>query len=91
MAAFAGVKLNKVADNVLHILTIETLAACQGIDFRAPLHTSPRLQCYVDAVRAKVAFYHEDRYFGHDLSEAQVVIRQSAYYGAVYEQFFHPV
>ena len=91
MATFAGVKLNKVADNVLHILTIETLAACQGIDFRAPLQTSPRLQCYLDAVRAKVAFYHEDRYFGHDLSEAHAVICQSAYYGVIHEQLFHAI
>ena len=91
MATFSGVKLNKVADNVLHILTIETLAACQGIDFRVPLHTSPAMQCYVDAVRAKVPFYHEDRYFGHDLSEAHSLIRQYTYYGAVYEQLFHAI
>ena len=91
MATFAGVKLNKIADNVLHILTIETLAASQGIDFRAPLHTSATMQRYVDAVRAKVPFYEEDRYFGQDLSKAHQVIGQYTYYGAIYEQLFHAI
>ncbi len=89
MATFAAVKLNKVADNVLHILTIETLAACQGIDFRSPLKTSKSLQCYLEAIRAKVPFYDEDRYFGHDLGEAHKVISQFNYYGAIFEGLFY--
>lgn len=89
MATFAAVKLNKVADNVLHILAIETLAACQGIDFKAPLKTSKTMQYYFDALRAKVPFYGEDRYFGHDINEAYQVISQYDYYGAVCEKLFH--
>lgn len=89
MATFAAVKLNKIADNVLHILTIETLAACQGLDFRSPLKTSKALQGYYAAVRAKVAFYNEDRYFAHDLNEALNVINQHSYYGAIQEELFY--
>ena len=89
MATFAAMKLNKVADNVLHILAIETLAACQGLDFRAPLKTSVALQVYVDAVRAKIPFYDQDRYFGHDLAKAHQVISQYSYYGALHEQLFY--
>ena len=89
MATFAAVKLNKVADNVLNILAIETLAACQGIDFRAPLKTSKIMQAYVADVRAKVPFYNEDRYFSHDIREAHKVITQHAYYGDVYGKLFY--
>ena len=89
MATFAAVKLNRVADNVLHILAIETLAAVQGIDFRAPHKTSRTMQYYVDLLRAKVPFYHEDRYFGHDISEAHQVIIQTSYYRDIFEKLFY--
>ena len=36
MATFGANKLVKVAENVLNILVVETLAACQGVDLRAP-------------------------------------------------------
>ncbi len=89
MATFAALKLNKVADNVLYILAIETLAACQGIDFRAPRQTSKSLQHYLDLIRAKIPFYDEDRYFGHDISEAHKVISQHGYYETLCEKLFH--
>jgi histidine ammonia-lyase len=89
MATFAAVKLNKIADNVLHILAIETLAACQGLDFRAPHKTSPALQVYVDALRHRVPFYKEDRYFAQDVFDAHEVINQPSYYGALRAQLFH--
>ena len=89
MATFAGVKLNKIADNVLHILTVETLAVCQGLDFKAPLKTSPSLQHYFDVVRSAVPFYDEDRYVGHDLVEAHKVISQFGYYGVIFERLFY--
>ena len=91
MATFAAMKLHKIADNVLHILAIETLAACQGLDFRAPLKTSPRLQIYVDALREKVPFYDQDRFFGHDLAQAHQVISQYSYYGKISEQLFDDI
>ncbi|MDP3705203.1 MAG: histidine ammonia-lyase [Legionellaceae bacterium] len=89
MATFAAVKLNKVAENVLMILAIETLAANQGIDFRAPLKTSSSLQPYVHALRARVPFYDDDRYIGHDISEARDVITQYSYYSALRDELFH--
>ncbi|MDP3560607.1 MAG: histidine ammonia-lyase [Legionellaceae bacterium] len=89
MATFAAVKLNKIADNVLTILAIETLAANQGIDFRAPLTTSSSLQCYVDAIRAKIPFYEDDRYLGQDINQAKSIISEYSYYGALQHEFFH--
>lgn len=91
MATFSGMKLNKIADNVLHILAIETLAACQGIDFRTPLKTSNTLQIYLDTLREQVPFYDEDRYFGEDLTKAHQVINQYSYYGNVCEELFDDI
>ncbi len=89
MATFAAVKLNKIADNVLYILAIETLAACQGIDFRKPLKTSPELQRYFDRIRARVPFYDQDRYFSHDINEAISVIDVHDYYGDICDELFY--
>lgn len=89
MATFAGVKLNKIADNVLYILAIETLAACQGIDFRAPLNTSKTMQHYMAMVREQVPFYDEDRYFAQDITKAHQLISQYSYYGPICEQLFY--
>ena len=44
MATFAARRLSDIADNVAGILAIEFLCAAQGIDFRAPLKTSEKLQ-----------------------------------------------
>jgi len=89
MATFSARKLNKIAENVLHILAIETLAANQGIDLRSPLKTSNALQYYVDALRAKVPVYEDDRYLAHDIHEAQAVITQYSYFGELRHQLFH--
>ena len=62
MATFGANKLVKVADNVLAILAIETLAACQGVDFRAPLKTSKILQKQISVIRTEVSFYDQDRF-----------------------------
>ncbi|MDB5978481.1 MAG: hutH, partial [Nevskia sp.] len=43
------------------------LAAAQGIDFHAPLETSPVLLDVQALVRGRVPFYAEDRYFAPDI------------------------
>ncbi|OGT30870.1 MAG: histidine ammonia-lyase [Gammaproteobacteria bacterium RIFCSPHIGHO2_12_FULL_35_23] len=68
MATFAARRLAEIIDNVNGILAIELLAACQGVELRAPLKTSPALQTYHQQVRKLVAFYTEDRYFAPDIA-----------------------
>ena len=43
MATFAGRRLEQMAQNTAAIIGIELLAAAQGVDFHAPLQTSPAL------------------------------------------------
>ncbi len=74
MATFAARRLADMAANSAGIVAIELLAAAQGIDFRAPLKTSPRLQEAHALVRSKVAFYDHDRYFAPDITAIQALV-----------------
>ena len=56
-----------MVENSATIVAIELLAACQGVDFRKPLHTSPSLQNVLNLVRGIADFYVEDRVFQHDI------------------------
>ena len=67
MSTFAARRLGDMTRNSRTIVAIELLAAAQGIDFRAPLKTSKELQAAHAAVRKRVAFYAEDRYFAPDI------------------------
>jgi histidine ammonia-lyase len=69
-----------MAANSAGIVAIELLAAAQGIDFRAPLRTSPRLQEVHALVRSKVAFYDHDRYFAPDITAIQSLIEAGAFH-----------
>ena len=57
MATFAARRLGDMAENTANILAIELLAACQGVDFRAPLKSSEPLESAKSMVRARVPFY----------------------------------
>ena len=67
MATFAARRLKDMAENTANIVAIELLAAAQGIDFRAPLRTSPILQGVLAAIRAQVPAYTTDRFFAPDI------------------------
>ena len=79
MSTFAARRLADMAKNSAGIVAIELLAAAQGIDFRAPLKTSARLQDIHQLVRAKVAFYDHDRYFAPDITAIQSLVEAGAF------------
>jgi histidine ammonia-lyase len=79
MAAFAGRRLMDMAENTAGVLAIELLAACQGVDFRAPLKTSPLLEKAKAILREEVPFYDQDRYFAPDIEKAVRLIRSGVY------------
>jgi histidine ammonia-lyase len=76
MATFAARRLGDMAENTANILAIELLAACQGVDFRAPLKSSETLESAKSMVRARVPFYDQDRYFAPDIKEIYTLIRK---------------
>ncbi len=79
MATFAARRLLEMADNTAGVLAIELLAACQGIDFRAPLKSSPQLETAKATVRAVVPFYDQDRYFAPDIQKALELVQSGAF------------
>lgn len=68
MATFAAMRLLKMVENTAGIIAIELLAACQGIDFRRPLKTSPALEKIHAHIREHVKFYDQDRFFAPDIA-----------------------
>ena len=66
-----------MAANALHIVAIELLAACQGIDLRAPLRTSPRLAGVHSALRLTVPFATTDRLLAADIEQAATAVRRA--------------
>jgi histidine ammonia-lyase len=79
MATFAARRLGDMGDNTAGIVAIELLAACQGVDFRAPLRTSPRLEAAKQRLRERVPFYDRDRYFSPDIAAAKSLVSGSSY------------
>jgi histidine ammonia-lyase len=67
MATYAARRLLTMVDNTNTILAIELLAAAQGLDFRAPLKSSPALAALHARVRAVAPFYERDRVFADDI------------------------
>jgi histidine ammonia-lyase len=74
MATYAGRRLKEMASNTASILAIELLAAAQGMDFRAPLCSSSKIENAKAFLRQKVSFYDEDRYFSDDIQKATEVV-----------------
>ncbi len=78
MATFAARRLSEMDDNTAGVLAIELLAACQGLNFRAPLKSSVRLEEAKAMVRKVVPFYDQDRYFAPDIKNSQDLIQSGA-------------
>ncbi|TDB53626.1 histidine ammonia-lyase [Photorhabdus khanii] len=77
MAPAAGRRLWEMAENTRGILAIEWLSACQGIDFRNGLKSSPILEKARHILREKVDYYDQDRFFAPDIAAAvQLLVEQ---------------
>ena len=77
MATFAARRLLPMIENTIGIVAIELLAACQGIDFRRPLKTSPLLEKVHQHIRKQVSFYAQDRFFAPDIAAAKNIVRSA--------------
>ncbi len=76
MAPAAGRRLWEMANNTRGVLAVEWLAACQGIDLREGLKSSPVLEKARHILRDKVAYYAQDRYFAPDIEAAITLLSQ---------------
>ncbi len=75
MAAHAARRLYKMNENLSNILGIELLCAAQGVEFRAPLKTSPNLQNVIAKVRETIPSLVEDRFLADEIAEAAQMVK----------------
>ncbi|MHC5306541.1 histidine ammonia-lyase [Bartonella sp. LJL80] len=78
MACHGARRLLQMSDNLFAIIGIETIAAAQGIEFRAPLATSPLLSSVIERLRKDVATLETDRYMAPDLEKGQRLVAEGA-------------
>ncbi|MGB4847348.1 MAG: histidine ammonia-lyase [Saprospiraceae bacterium] len=75
MAAGAGMKLFEVVNNVWKIVAIEWMIACQALEYRRPLKTSPQLEEKYNAFRMRVAPLSGDRVLSSDIDMTENFLR----------------
>jgi histidine ammonia-lyase len=74
MGMGAALKARQVVTNVRSILAIELLAACQGLDFLAPLKTGPAAMKAHRLVRSVSPRLVKDRSLAQDIAEVGTLI-----------------
>ncbi|GGK38446.1 histidine ammonia-lyase [Salinarimonas ramus] len=78
MAAHGARRLSRMNANLSVILGVEALCAAQGIDFRAPLRTSPALRNVLARLRETVPPLARDRTLAPDIEAAAALVREGA-------------
>ncbi|NOW44936.1 histidine ammonia-lyase [Novosphingobium sp. SG751A] len=78
MAAHGARRLLPMAENASAVIAIELLAACQGIDFHAPLSSSDDLDKVRRLLRRSVPMLDDDRYFHPEMETANRLVRSGA-------------
>ena len=61
-------------ENLASIIAIELLTSVQGIEFRAPIETSPVLLKVMQVVRGRVRRLEDDRYLADDIATARDMV-----------------
>jgi histidine ammonia-lyase len=74
MATYGARRLGDMCFNSANVIGIELIAAAQGIDFRTPNKTSPKIKGYYDKIRVQVTHYDKDRYFAPDINAATAMV-----------------
>ena len=81
MAPAAGRRLWEMAANTRGVVAVEWLAACQGIDLREGLTSSPLLEQARHILRERVAHYDDDRFFAPDIEKAMALLNEGRLVG----------
>ncbi|RHI03848.1 histidine ammonia-lyase [Enterobacter cloacae] len=81
MAPAAGRRLWEMAANTRGVLAVEWLAACQGIDLREGLKSSPLLEQARYVLREHVSHYDDDRFFAPDIDKAMQLLEEGRLVG----------
>jgi histidine ammonia-lyase len=74
MAPIAARKAAQIARNAAGVIAVELMAGAEGIDYHAPLRTSPKLQAIYSAVRERSPHFTADRYWADEISALQSAV-----------------
>jgi histidine ammonia-lyase len=72
MATFAARRLGDMVNNTAVVVGIEAMAACQGIELKHELKSSPLMEAEMAAIRERVAFIEQDRFMAHDVESMRL-------------------
>lgn len=79
MGMVAATKLRRIVANAERALAIEFLAACDGLEYRKPLITSPQLQKAYEIVRSHAKKLTNDRSLTHEIEAVAGAIRRGEF------------
>ena len=74
MAPIAARKAGQIARNAAGVIAVELIAAAQGVDFHAPLKTSPKLLQVHSKVREITPRFTSDRDWADDMAALQAAV-----------------
>jgi len=83
MACHAARRLDSMNHNLASIIGIELLTGVQGIEFRAPIETSPALIKVMRVIRKKVKRLEQDRYLADDIAIAKQMVMSGEIIGVL--------
>jgi histidine ammonia-lyase len=78
MGPTAAWKASRVVSNTARVLAVELLAACEALEFRRPLRSSPALEAVHALVRGRVASHGQDRVLGPEIEALAELLRGGA-------------
>ncbi|PQA89493.1 histidine ammonia-lyase [Hyphococcus luteus] len=78
MACHGARRLLEMNDNLAGILAVEAMAGAQGVEFRAPLKTSKRLQGAIVLIRDASPPVKEDRILSGDIDALKLLVSGSS-------------
>ncbi len=79
MAPIAARKAVQIARNAAGIIAVELIAAAQGLDYHAPVTTSPALQAVHARIRALSPHLQTDRYLADEMAALQAAVLTGAF------------
>lgn len=85
MACHGARRLLQMTENLFGIIGIEAMAAVQGVEFRAPLVTSPELMKVIATLHGAIPTLELDRYMANDLQAASTLVADGSLVSSVSE------
>lgn len=83
MGTIAARKSYEILKNTEYVLAIESLCACQGLDFRKPLKTGKGAGIFHKLIRKEIKELYEDRLIKNDIETAKNLIFSDDFYNQI--------